>query len=135
MDITAFDSTGPANEGAKMELRLPNGEPALKDDGTPVTITLLGADSDAYQRASKALGNRSLRNRSQPLTVEQAITESINLLAKVTVSWDGLTEDGQPLPCTEENAKRLYRSSLAVREQVAEFVNDRGNFVKASPKA
>lgn len=131
MDITAFDSTGPANEGAKMEVRLPNGAPALKPDGEPVTITLLGKDSDTYQRASNALTNRALRARGQqPVTAESALTDHINILAKVTTGWDGLTEDGAPLPFSEDNAKKLYRIAPALREQVTEFVNDRGNFSK-----
>lgn len=131
MDITELDTTGPANDGAKMEVRLPNGAIALKPDETPVTITLLGKDSDAYQKVSNALTNRALRARGQqPVTAEGALTEHINLLAKVTLGWDGLTEKGEPLPFTEDNARRLYRLSPALREQVTDFVNDRGNFSK-----
>lgn len=133
MDFTKIDTAEAANEGAKLELRDASGAALLKDDGSPITITLLGADSDVYQKASNALTNRALRNRGKvQITAESALTDQINLLAKVTTGWDGIGIGEPETPFSEENAKRLYRISV-VREQVSEFVADRGNFAKASP--
>lgn len=132
MDVFAIDPTAAANEGAVLELRDPTGAPMLNGD-EPVTITLLGTDSDVYTKASFALTNRALRNRGkQNVTAESLLADDINVLAKVTLGWSGIDKDGAPFPFTEDNAKVLYRVAF-IREQVQAFIVDRANFVKASP--
>lgn len=135
MDILALDPKEQANEGAKLELRDPNGAPMLKPDGGPVTITLLGTDSDTFQKVSNAQTNRHLRSKGQVLvTAESALTDHITLLAKITVDWDGIGIGEAETPFSEDNAKKLYRVNF-IREQVERFIADRGNFTKASPTA
>jgi hypothetical protein len=132
MDVFALDPAAAANEGAVLELRNPDGSAMLNGE-QPVTIRLLGTDSDAYTQASNALTDRAMRNRGrQVLTAAGLLTDQINLLAKVTVGWWGLEKDGEPFPFTEDNAKALYRVAF-IREQVEAFIADRGNFSKASP--
>ncbi|MNT58262.1 hypothetical protein D3C86_1255030 [compost metagenome] len=134
MDIIATDTTTHANEGAVLELRSAEGAALLQADGSPVTITLLGADSDIYVRASNQLTNRALRNRGKAqITAESALTDQINLLAKAVTAWSGIGLGEESTPCTEENAKKLLRVAY-IREQVSDFIADRANFTKASPK-
>ena len=134
MDILSTDTSALANEGAKLELRDASGAPILHN-GDPVTITLLGADSDVYVKASNALTNRALRNRGKvQITAESALTDQINLLAKAVVGWEGIGIGEETTPFSEEAAKKLLRVRH-IRDQVQDFVNDQGNFVKASPKS
>ena len=132
MDVFALNPAEAANAGAVLELRDPNGAPMLNGD-EPVTITLLGADSDTYVRASQALTDRALRNRGkQNVTAASLLADQINLLAKVTVGWSGLEKDGETYPFNEDNARALYRLPY-IREQAEAFIADRGNFSKATP--
>jgi hypothetical protein len=134
MDILALDPSTLANEGAVLDLRDPTGAPMLKDDGSPVTLTLLGADSDVYVKASQDLTNRALRNRGkQNVTAASLLADQINLLAKVTVGWDGIGLGEKETGFSEENAKRLYRIAF-IREQAEAFIADRGNFSTVTPK-
>jgi len=133
-DFAQLDTVSASNEGAVLELRGPDGAALFQDDGSPVTITLLGADSDAYTRASNLLTNRALRSRGKAqITAESALTDQINLLAKITTDWSGIKVGGESWQCDEERVKRFYRQFPFVRDQVQEFVADRGNFLKASP--
>lgn len=129
MDILAqFDTVSSANTGAKLELTDANGAAVLKADGTPLTITLLGKDSDVWVKAENAARNRRLaQGPRMKLTAEALESEAIAALAKVTVAWD-FDE-----PCTYEAAVRLYTRYPLIREQVDMFVGDRANFTKASP--
>lgn len=129
MDILAqFDTVSSANSGAKLELTDANGAAVLKADGTPLTITLLGKDSDVWVKAENAARNRRLaQGPRMKLTAEALESEAISALAKVTVAWD-FDE-----PCTYEAAVRLYTRFPLIREQVDLFVGDRANFTKASP--
>ena len=58
----------------------------------------------------------------------------MSLLAKCTTDWAGIVVEGETLDCTYENAVKLYGRFAWIMEQVDEFVADRANFTKASPK-
>jgi hypothetical protein len=134
MDLSTLDTKDTANEGAAMELRGPNGAPLFKADGTPITITLLGKDSDTYVADVNANANRFLKQRGNAvITAEGSKADAIKLLSKCTVGWDGITVDGAELPWSRENAVKLYNRFAWIKEQVDEFIADRANFTKASP--
>lgn len=131
MDILSRVSA--ADGSAKMEVRDAAGVPVLKEDGSPITITLLGKDSDAWIKAENAATNRRLAQGTRiKLTAEGLKADAIAGLARVTVAWDGVGIGEAETPCTYENAVRLYTQAPAIREQVDEFISDRGNFTKAS---
>ena len=133
MDLNQLDTVSAANEGAKLELRDAQGSPSLKDDGAPVTITLLGKDSDVFVKQQNAVTNRRLAAGTRlKLTSEAIQADGTALLAKCTIGWDGIVVDGESLACTYENALKLYNRFPIIREQVDEFIGERGNFSKAS---
>ncbi|MBP8062386.1 MAG: hypothetical protein KAY29_00810 [Brevundimonas sp.] len=126
-NLTQFD-TSAANAGAKMELRDASDAPVLKADGSPMTITLLGKDSDAYIKQENAATNRRLAQGTRiKLTAESLKADSVALLARATTAWD--FEE----PCTYENAVALYTRFPAIKDQVEAFVSERANFTPASP--
>ena len=134
MDLSTIDTTETANEGAVLELRGPDDAPLFTKDGAPVTITLLGKDSDVYTRVVNANANRHLNQRGKPKrSIEGAKAEGVSLLAKCTTAWSGIVVEGETLDCTYENAVKLYSRFSWIMEQVDEFVADRANFTKASP--
>jgi hypothetical protein len=134
MDFASLDTADLANEGALLELRNAVGAVILKPDGNPVTIRLLGSDSDAFIRASNSITNKALRNRGKgaAVTAESVLEDHIALLAKATLGWDGVGIGEDETPFSQEAAKKLYRIAF-VREQVTDFIADRGNFTKRSP--
>lgn len=137
MDLSAINTVSAANEGAVLELRGPDGAALLQDDGTtPITITLLGDDSDAMVALAHKQANRFLRSQGRaPVTAEGAMSNMIERLATATIAWDGFTVDGETWPCDADHAKKLYRDFPWIRDQVKAFTEDRANFSKASPKS
>lgn len=134
MDLSTVSAA--AEEGAILELKDPTGEPILKPDGKPVTITLAGMESKRFKRARNSIGDRYLKNAGPTSraakTMEEAIGDLAFQLASVTIAWDGVIVDGQELECTQANAKKVYLQYDWVREQVDSFVGNRANFWKAS---
>ncbi|MFN9087349.1 MAG: hypothetical protein ACK6DP_12370 [Gemmatimonas sp.] len=139
-----------ANEGATMIVRDPFGEanddsefpPLLAEDGTPATITLLGADSDAarrydHQRAAEAQ-NRLYASafgkakKSVVVTPEDIAAQAqyeLDKLVALTVGWHGFEDDeGQPLAFTADAVRELYAQNPFVREQALGFIMDRARF-------
>ncbi len=127
--------TAQAEAGAILELKDPAGEPDLKPDGMPVTITLAGTESKAWKKARNIVGNKYIQSTSRnqkQRSFEDGLDDIAFQLAAVTLAWDGIMLDGQVIECTQANAKRVYLESDTIREQVDLFVGDRKNFWKAS---
>lgn len=114
----------------KMELVHPvEGTTLLDDDKEPVTIELYGADSDVFRKTIRALGNKALSKNQKKRTIEELEESTVKLLARVTVGWSGLKEDGEELEFSIANAERLYTDYPWIKEQVDEFVQERSNFL------
>jgi hypothetical protein len=135
MDVSKVSAA--AEQGAVLELKDPAGDVALKEDGTPVTITLAGTESKKWRKARNAVGDKFLR-ASRPggkaTTMEEAVADQAFQLASVTLEWDGIGEFlyGHSVEMTLANAKSLYIAEEFVREQVDTFVGNRANFWKAA---
>ena len=136
MDLSTLDTADLANQGAVLELRAPNGSPVLQDDGkTPVSLTLLGADSDVLTRLSNAQTNAYLKQGQLKVTAESAKANDLAYLAAATVDWSGVEVEGASLECTPENVRALYVRFAWIADQARAFIADRANFLKASPRA
>lgn len=134
MDLASLDTAEAANQGAVLELRGPDGSPILQDDKSPVTITLLGDDSDILTKVNNRHANQYLRGGpgGSTITAEMTRANEINKFAAATVGWSGIEVDGEVLKHTDENAKALYRRFGWIRDQVRVFIADRANFTKPS---
>lgn len=133
-----LDQVSEASEqGAVLELKLPNGDPVIKPDGSPVTITLAGMESAKWKKARDVVGNRYLKTASPrrgpaAQTMDELANDEAFQLASVTLAWDGVVVKGQEWPCDLAHAKKLYLTYDWIRNQVNEFVGERRNFWQAS---
>lgn len=138
-DLSQLDTKSSAEEGSVMEVRHPTTQATLTDDsGAPITIRLAGSDSDRAQRMQRANLNRRLKTggrRSAMVTAEELDVERLELLVACTLEWSGVALQGQEIECNAINARRVYSEVPWLREQAEDFVNDRANFLKASPKS
>jgi hypothetical protein len=133
MDLSALDTRKAADEGAKLQLRHPvEDSPLTKDDGSPITITLVGSDSATFKRAMQVQADRRLKsNNRRSISMQSIEDDAIDLLSAATIGWDGIVVDGEELPFSNENAKALYERFPWIREQVNAFIGERANFLKA----
>jgi hypothetical protein len=130
MDLSQLDA--PATEqGVAMTVDHPTKpEPLLKADGAPMTITLVGKDSDRFRKATRAALNRRLASRKIKVKAEDLEAENLEGLVACTIAWDGIMVDGAALDCTPVNVRAVYTRFPFIREQVAEFVEERANFFR-----
>ena len=133
-DFAKLDTVAGSNEGITVRLF----HPGSKED-LDTTIRVLGCDSDSYKakvherqqaRTKKAMrgGVFAAVTPPSPQEIDKA---AIELLAAVTVSWEGVEFAGEKLACTFENAVRFYTEVPWAREQVDAEVHDRRNFTKS----
>ena len=133
-DLSKLNTAAKSNEGAWMPLRDPGTFQVLLDDAeAPVQIQLAGVDSDIYRKAQRRITNMRLsskRGMSPKLTAEEMEAEALDILARCTMAWTGIVENGKSVPCDYDNARKLYATYPWIREQVDAFVNDRANFLQ-----
>jgi len=128
LDLTQFDTSAKSEEGVEMPLVLPNGD---KVDGA--SIRVIGRDSKDYQDKSHKLSTRRIREATKSsgsgLQSEDLQADGLELAVTATKGWTGLSDGGQPLEYSADNARKIYTKYPWLREQVAAFVTDRANFL------
>lgn len=137
MDIgNAFPPTL-TDQGVELELRDPRTGSVLMDGDKPVTITLLGSDSDEVTRVRRAQINKRLESMSktgkQPVVnLEEQEAETLERLIAATIDWSFKELDSKPFGFSPTNARILYTDKRFsfIRNQVIVFMEDSTNFFK-----
>jgi hypothetical protein len=127
-DLSAFDGLKEAQEnGIDVEIKDPTGRPI------GVAIKIAGPDSERQRKAIQALTNERLNNEdAATATAEDIERNTLKILASSVISWTPIVLDGSDLPCTEENAIRLFSRFPFIREQVEKRAGKRAGFLKRS---
>jgi len=126
MDLSKLNS----EDEATLEIVHPStGEPL------GIKITVAGIDSKIYREAQRKVSNKRLKQTfgrgvvNKTPTVEEFEAETVDILAKCTMSWQNIVWEEKELPCNYENAKMIYIKLIWLRDQVDAFINDRANFL------
>lgn len=122
-----------ADQGAVMQVVHPDTQEPIEG----MTITLLGQDSNVYEKISlkkqqSALARISRGKNALDVDAAQMQADGINDLVALTVDWTGFELDGKALKATHEHFRQVYVGWKWIREQVQEFVADRANFFRAT---
>ncbi len=93
----------------------------------PVVFIVAGSYSSFYRKKQLQLSDRNLRKR----TVGDAARIDQNLLelaASCVRSWRGVTNNGTPIDCSEQNVIAILRAAPWIRRQVEEAMEDHASF-------
>lgn len=136
-DLNSIDTVKGSNEGFDVQIYHPG-----TNEDLGITITILGKDSDEFQKVSRAQSKKRIqkmskggfRNTNVPL--EEIESDSIDLLASCTRGWKQddkltITVDGKEIACSKENAGMLYERFPWIKEQVDTAMGDRANFIRS----
>lgn len=128
-DFASRDVAAKAEEGAELEVLDP-----VTGESVGVFITLAGADSSVHRKTMAMIAKRRINGakgfRNKGYDPEKFEAESIEVLAACTLAWKGVVVDGSSLPCSRDNAVRLYTRFPWLREQVEQFVSDRTEYLQ-----
>ena len=132
MDLASLDLEAAADKGAPLTLRHPvTDEDLTADDGAPMTISVLGADSGEFKRIVADLAKKA-QGRKKAVSVAERERNTVEMMARMTTGWSGIVWEGKPLPFTIENARMLYAARSWIRDQIDEFSGDRTNFFESA---
>jgi hypothetical protein len=129
VELSLFDTKTKGNTGVAIELlSLQTGRKS------GATITVHGRDSDVYVQCLEERARQLMERaeRKEPaLTSDERIEMGCELLARNTIGWEGLTENGEPIPFSYSRAFALYKMYPAIRRQIDAAIEDDKNFVMA----
>ena len=126
-DLATLDTSKVAEEGAELLVSHPT-----TGEDLGIKITLIGTDSKTFRDISKSRATASLKKKSREIDLDQNESDAVELLAKCTKGWSGITENGKDIPFTHDNAVQLYTKYLWLREQIDRFMADRSNFLPSA---
>ena len=132
MDLSTLE---PTPDSVPVPLRHPTtSERLLSDTGAPITISIVGMDSEQFRTRHRAIINRRLSaGKKAKVTAEEIEAESIDTIAACITGWQHVELDGKVLEFSKANAKALLTRLPWLREQLDEAIADRANFLKTSP--
>ncbi len=110
-----------------------------EDKGKEAYIDLYSGDSEQARRHQRAIARRRMAMRGRgKIMPEEVEAEAVQFLCAMTAGWYLLDLEGQPLGIdfSVEDARELYGlpETAWLRDQADEYIGDRANFSKASPK-
>lgn len=136
-NLPGMDTRTLSEAGVDMQVKSLQGDILKDKDGKPVTLKLLGPDSDKYRALTRAQVRKRFQRASSPDATKDTFAEdeadALEIMVACTVGWSGiLTTKGEPIPCTPETVRALYTNFPAIRDQADVFMASRANFTKAS---
>ena len=126
-DLAKLDTAKVAEEGAELFVAHPT-----TGEDLGITITLIGTDSKTFRDISKSRATASLKKKTREIDLDQNESDAVELLAKCTKGWTGITENGKEVAFSFDNAVQLYTKYLWLREQIDRFMADRSNFLPSA---
>jgi hypothetical protein len=134
-DFADLDTLTLSERGVDMPLvNLRTRAALIDDDGTPLTITLAGRQSDTFRSSLKSLLSRraeaAARNPGTTDTDTKEI-DDIEILIACTLGWTFKIFDKQPFPCTPLNIRKLWNDPRfrPQRAQAMDFLLTDANFL------
>ena len=109
-------------ESSWMTLNDPAGNP------TDARIEIVSRDSDTFKKAQRRI-SEARRKKAKGLRAAEEETMTYEMIAKCTVSWENIQNEGKEYKCNYENALFLYKTTDWITEQVLAFIADRENFL------
>ena len=123
-DGTDMQIANPATSEPLYEMR--EDEATGKITSIPVTLRLVGQDSDIYRKIANRITNKRTKMKAGRLTAERLESDTLEIIEGCTVGWsDNLVLNG----VAPTNAKEIYQGRKWLREQAEAHIHDRANYL------
>lgn len=149
MDLSGLNTTMAAEKGATLHLKHPVSNLPIYhdtdmvtglrpvpekgkelDNSRPMTMSGCGADSNRFKNIQADIVRKKSKEREP--TQEEIEEYSLEQFARLIDTWTEFFIDGEPLLLNKENAIKVLREWDWIREQWANFVYKRTNFLSGA---
>jgi hypothetical protein len=132
-DLAMLDTIANSNEGETITIVSPDGTVWNNPDGTEMTITLYGVDSDRWNSNRHSIIDRRNALKKNKISGKELDETLVNSLVAITKSWN-VTFNGVKPECSPKNVKDLYVQRPWVKRLVQTYFDDESNFMKVLSK-
>jgi hypothetical protein len=135
-ESTSFDLGEIASASAEADLTVMHPVTGAKTD---IVITLLSSDNPVVKERQRRHFKgvlKAQREKREEEILDDVDENELAVLVAATVRWkcadseDEIKFKGKLLPCSAENARKVYAEVPAIAEQVRLFITQRANFMK-----
>lgn len=129
LNLSTVSTVEKSNMGVEMEIIHPGtGEP------TGAFLTVCGEDSELHATAMNIVSRRRIKaqRRSGQVTIDNDDIQHglMTIAIHCVTGWRGvLDDDGQPLPFSRAELRRVLTDYKFILEDVNAFIGDRANFL------
>lgn len=123
------------NEGQIVPILDINDEPALQPNGSPVTWTVCGVNSDKYRDAEAWQRKAYRKLAGREMTKKEHAEHQAEFIARCSLANAGFTLNGEPLPFTTENATIVLTRLPHVRRRIEAAMGDHAGFTKRTSRS
>ena len=107
-DLASLDSAAKAEDGAELEALHP-----ISGEKLGIAIRLAGTDSAVHRKATTAIASRRTKGGfRRNINLDDLQAESIEILARCTLSWSGVVLDGKDVPPRKRPLPHSIRAFL-----------------------
>ena len=136
-DVASLDTRTLSEAGVAMPILNPrNQQPMLDSAGNPVTVTLLGPNSEKSKAVFRGIQTRRADFAAKGVRMTEADfdRERFDALVALTIGWTFTAIAGQPFPFSAENARILWADKRWDWLQTSAFVfcQQDGNYLPSS---
>ena len=125
-DLTKLDLTTASNKGTVVTLKHP-----VSGDELPISIKVVGTDSTVFQAAIREQARKNMKSKNKEPDFDEIRLLSAELLAKCTLSWEGVSEEGVDIEFSQKAATSLYLKYDWIKTQIDQAIGERANFLLA----
>jgi len=133
-DLLQLDTLTLAEQGVAMPIiDLRTNRVMINDDGSEVTITLLGRHSEVFRTTTRQIQEKRLEMRQEGKTVDADHLEKEDIITLIacTRNWTIKKLGPEEFPCTPPNIRRLWTDKRfrSLRETAIAFIMGDANFL------
>lgn len=122
IELSDYDLTSPANEGAELEIVDPVN---FKPFETPIKFWVLGVDSDKKTAAQNRIAREFV---GKDVSDDEVIDIDKRVYCELVTKIDGLLLDGKEIEIEPESIYQIFTKYDWLFRQVKVFVENRANF-------
>src|ERR1700752_526633 len=107
-DLSVLDTVGNSNRGEVVTLTHPSSSETFRNaDGSDMTITILGPDSDRWRANRHSIMDRRNALKKSKVSGKELDETLLNSLTAVTIAWN-ITLNGEKPTCDAKTVREVY---------------------------
>ncbi len=105
-------------------------DPVTGEEVPDMRVTLLSTFSAEWKKAQQQLSRKyKLKGKKHQASPDELLQSRVHMVGSVIADWEGFEENGEPLPCNDENIEHVLNTYNWLLNQLDIALSDDANFL------